>query len=216
MACPGRRGLFRLSRRANQRLGVVRIPISCRRPLASSAVPAQSASGIDMDADGEIGHEFLPKPQTLCRGERCLLGCRARKSESGHVLAGHAFALEHEVLAEGRCGRLISGLRSAVQRLPRGPERRDRRPDEARFRPVQPRHGATPLFVGDFAPDVRSGPRPKLCARPGAHRHEQEIADRGEFRPRRDDAAERELTLQRWRRGDVVFDVRECRCCSRP
>jgi hypothetical protein len=34
------------------------------------------------------------------------------------------------------------------------------------------------MFVGDFAPDVRSGPRTKLCARPGAHRHEQEIADR--------------------------------------
>ena len=37
-----------------------------------------------------------------------------RKSVSGHLLAGHAFALEHEVLAEGRRGRLVSGLRSAV------------------------------------------------------------------------------------------------------
>ena len=54
-----------------------------------------------------------------------------RKCNSGHVLAGHTFALEHEILAEGRCGRLISGLRSAVQDLPRGPERGDRRPDES-------------------------------------------------------------------------------------
>ena len=38
------------------------------------------------------------------------------KSELGHVLAGHALALEHEILAEGRRGRLVSGLRSAVQR----------------------------------------------------------------------------------------------------
>ena len=105
-----------------------------------------------------------------------------RKSVSGHLLAGHAFALEHEVLAEGRRGRLVSGLRSAVQRLTRGPEGCDRRPDESRFRPMQPRHGATALFVGDFALDVRSGPRTKLCARPGAHRHEQEIADRRECR----------------------------------
>ncbi len=55
MACSSRRRLLRLPRRADQRLGVVRIPISCRRPLASSAMPAQSASGIGMDADGEIG-----------------------------------------------------------------------------------------------------------------------------------------------------------------
>ena len=46
-----------------------------------------------------------------------------------YVLAGYAFALEHEVLAEGRCGRLISGLRSAVQSLLGGPEGCHRRPD---------------------------------------------------------------------------------------
>jgi hypothetical protein len=58
------------------------------------------------------------------------------KSVSGHVLAGHALALEHEVLAEGRRGRLISGVRAAVQRLLRGPEGCDRRPDKSRFRPM--------------------------------------------------------------------------------
>ena len=61
MACSSRRRLFRLPRRANQWLGVVGVPISCRRPLASSAVPAQSASGIDMDADGEIGRRVPPQ-----------------------------------------------------------------------------------------------------------------------------------------------------------
>src|SRR3984957_20711712 len=128
-----------------------------------------------------------------------------------HVLAGYAFALEHEVLAEGRCGRLISGLRSAVQSLLGGPEGCHRRPDESRFRPMQPRHGATPLFVGDFTPDVRSGPRPKLCARTGAYCHEQEIADRRPFCPRGDHPADCELTLQRWRSGDVVFNVGNAR-----
>ena len=61
MACSSRRRLLRLPRRADQRLGVVRIPISCRRPLASSAAPTQSASGIDMDADGEIGRRVPPQ-----------------------------------------------------------------------------------------------------------------------------------------------------------
>src|SRR5271165_1590511 len=73
---------------------------------------------------------------------------------------------------------------------------------------MQPRHGATPLFVGGFAPDVRSGPRTKLCARPGAHRHEQEIADRRPSCPRGDHPADCELTLQRCGSGDVIFDVR--------
>ena len=56
-----RRRLLRLSRRADQRLGVVRIPISCRCPLASAAAPTQSASETDMDADGEIGRRVPPQ-----------------------------------------------------------------------------------------------------------------------------------------------------------
>ena len=44
----------------------------------------------------------------LCPGVELFTG----KSVSGHVLAGHALAFEHEVLAEGWRGRLISGLTS--------------------------------------------------------------------------------------------------------
>src|SRR5208337_3162005 len=51
----------------------------------------------------------------------------AVKSRSGHVLAGHAFALEHEILAEGQCGRLISGRCAAIQCFARSPEGCDRR-----------------------------------------------------------------------------------------
>src|SRR5208337_5227715 len=87
-----------------------------------------------------IPNRQMPSGSVVCS----VVELFSRKSESGYVLAGHAFALEHEILAEGRCGRLISGLRSAVQDLLRGPEGCDRRPDEARFRPMQPRYGTTP------------------------------------------------------------------------
>ena len=61
--------------------------------------------------------------------------------------AGHAFALEHEVLAEGRRGRLVSGLRSAVQRLPRLRRHRERRKDGLRCMTIELRETEVTALV---------------------------------------------------------------------
>ena len=121
---------------------------------------------------------------------------RSGVDRSDEVLAGHAFRLQHEVRSIGRGRRLVARRGETAESLSGRAERGRGRPDDTGLGSMQPRRRAPTLIVDDFAPDVRSGPRPQLCARPGAHRHEQEIADRSPFCPRADHPADCELTLQ--------------------
>src|SRR5208337_2812921 len=63
MAGASRRRLFRLSRRADQWLGVVRVSISRHRPLASAAVPTQPTGVGAMGADGGDRRRVSPKTE---------------------------------------------------------------------------------------------------------------------------------------------------------
>ncbi len=61
MACSSRRRLFRLSRRADQWPGAIRVPISRQTSLASATLSAQPESQSAMDADDETGGRVSPE-----------------------------------------------------------------------------------------------------------------------------------------------------------
>src|SRR5208283_2492293 len=61
MACSSRRWLFRLSRRADQWPGAIRVPISRQTSLASATMSAQPESQSAMDADDETGGRVPPE-----------------------------------------------------------------------------------------------------------------------------------------------------------
>ena len=61
MACSSRRRLFRISRRADQWPGAIRVPISRQTSLASATMSAQPESQSAMDADDETGGRVSPE-----------------------------------------------------------------------------------------------------------------------------------------------------------
>jgi hypothetical protein len=89
-----------------------RVVLPYHENTASSRIRAHWAAGKNFRLPWDV---YSPNAMgsVLCTVVELFTG----KLVSGHVLAGHALALEHEVLAEGRRGRPIPGLRSAVQSL---------------------------------------------------------------------------------------------------